>query len=205
MQTLMNVPLGQGGEFFTQVVFTALATAACSSRVNDFLVIKKDAKSEKLRNDIKAELTKEPLYESQNQQYSDSHKTVEQIIGEIELCINKAIVISRRASCVFSVAAFFLLITGYATDAGCLPLLSFLPIGIARWRLSVKLEKHNNTLRLEGEKFYALRVAYEGMRKIMESKADAELNKAVGKAKSTSKTRGKKQGSTPICSDSESI
>ena len=183
-----------GGEFFTQLAFTAMASIMFSTHVSDFLVIRKDEEAEKLRSEIQKELDKEPICEEQNQQYKDSHNTVVTLIKKIDLSKCIAVVISRVIAAICMLIALWLLITGHAEDAGCLPLLAFLPIGCARWILIWVLSRYNSHLISEKKTFRALQIAYEAATRQVEKQAGADVDKAIESV--PKKPRGKQKAST---------
>ncbi len=168
-----------GGEFFTQLAFTAMASIMFSTHVSDFLVIRKDEEAEKLRSEIQKELDKEPICEEQSQQYKDSHNAVVTLIKKIDSSKCSAVVISRVIAAICMLIALRLLITGHAEDAGCLPLLAFLPIGCARWILIGVLSKYNTQLASEKKTFQALQVAYDAATRKVENQAGAKVDKAI--------------------------
>ncbi|MDO4751742.1 MAG: hypothetical protein Q4A24_06505 [Akkermansia sp.] len=184
----------QGGEFFTQLAFTAMASIVFSTHVSDFLVIRKDEEAEKLRSEIQKELAKEPICEEQNQQYTDSHKAVVELIRKIDRSKCIAVVISRVIATICMLIAFWLLITGHAKDAGCLPLLAFFPIGCARWILIGVLNRYNSQLTSEKKTFQALQIAYEATTRKVENQAAADVDKAIESV--PKKTRRKPKAST---------
>lgn len=184
----------QGGEFFTQLAFTAMASIVFSTHVSDFLVIRKDEAAEKLRSEIQKELDKEPICEEQNQQYTNSHKDVGALIKKIDSSKCIAVVISRVIAAICMLIAFWLLITGYAQDAGCIPLLAFLPIGGARLILMWVLSKYNSQLTSEKKTFQALQIAYDAATRQVENQAGAKVDKAIESV--PKKTRRKPKAST---------
>lgn len=169
----------QGGEFFTQLAFTAMASIMFSTHVSDFLVIRKDEEAEKLRSEIQKELAKEPICEEQNQQYTNSHQEVVSLIGNIDSSKRIAVIISRVIAAICMLIAFWLLITGQAKDAGWLPLLAFFPIGCARWILIWVLSGYNSRLISEKKTFQALQIAYEAATRKVENQAAADVDKAI--------------------------
>ena len=97
------------------------------------------------------------------------------------------------------IAAFALLITGKATDVGCLPLLAFLPIGAARWILNKILGNINAELRNEKTVFCALQVAYNAKTRKLEKQADSYVEEALKKRK-VDGSRKKKKAEQTTCS-----
>lgn len=179
-----------GGEFFTQLTFTAMATIVFSSRVVDFLVIEKNESAEKLRSDIQEELDKGLIFEEQNQQYKEAHNQVEDLIKQIDASKSFAIFVSRLLAFFCMLLAFGLLITGKAEHAGCIPLFAFLPIGVARWVLKWRLKGINTKLESKKEIFNALQVAYSAKTRKAETQADSSVKIALQKREPTT-SRGK--------------
>lgn len=178
-----------GGEFFTQLTFTAMATIVFSSRVVDFLVIEKNESAEKLRSNIQAELDKGLIFEEQNQQYTETHKQVEDLIKQIDASKFFATVICRILAAICMGLAFLLLITGKDEHTGCIPLLAFVPIGVARWVLIWRLKGINARLGSKKEIFNALQVAYNAKTRKAETQADSSVEIALQKREPTTSRR----------------
>lgn len=191
--------ISHGGEFFTQVVFTAMATMLFSSRAVDFLVVRKDAEAENLLNKIKAELEKELMFEEQNKQYSDAHKKVAGQIKKMDDTKAISICSARIFAGIFLMIAVFCLINNKTNTIGMLPLAAFLPFGIIRLLLNRKLSGVEKDLEKESAIFRELQVAYDAKTKLVKSQSDSSVEHAIQKRTPRRPKKSKADAPTSVC------
>lgn len=194
-----NLTFSHGGEFFTQVVFTAMATMLFSSRAVDFLVVRKDAEAENLLNKIKGELGKELMFEAQNKQYSDAHEKVAGLIKKMDDTKACSICWARIFAGISLAIAVFCLITNKTNTIGVLPLVAFLPFGFIRWSLNRKLSGVEKDLEKESEIFRELQVAYNAKTNLVKSQSDSSVEHAIQKRTPRRPKKSKADAPTSVC------
>ncbi len=176
---LWGIPFFKSGDFFTQTVFAVMSSIACSSRVLDFFVVKHNEEVEKLRGEIKEELEEDPLFDEQNKQYTETQDEIEELLKQVDECVNDTVKTSRKWAIFLLVSAFILLATGAAQYVGFWPLLAFIPIALLRGNLLKKVNPLHAKLEAKGEYFKGLRRAYNTMKNKLAAKADAKVKKAI--------------------------
>ncbi len=125
----------KGGEFFTQFVFTLMASVAFSSRICDFLVIYDSKSLRRLQSQLDVALNNPALLDSQNEKYRQIKEDVEKYDESLKIWVKSVEIVCRVWAVICVVWCFRILVMGLQDSCGWYPLLMLLPVLLVRWLL----------------------------------------------------------------------